>query len=179
MISDTVKSKNNHLHFVFTSSSEIRNFKCEIIINNIIYDKLLDGMLFPNNSQNKKSGLLPDIRNLWGSYFRCDTLNALKSIKVSTPIKTVRLRLLYDPIKPSTNLFTNNTILTKEFVSKNDFGEFTFNYALNDSIFFYQAFKNEKIKVKRNKIGIFHNKKWRFIPKVSENEKIFLSTEGL
>lgn len=177
MMADTVNNQKNILHFLFTSASEIRNFKCEIIINDTVYDKLLDRMLFPSNPQNKKLGLLQDIGNLWGSYFRCDTLNILKSIKVGTPIKTVQLRFLYDPIEPSTNLFTNNTILAKEFISKKDFGELKFNFTLTDSIFFYQPFKNEKLKVKRNKVGIFQNKKWRFIPKISNNKKIFLPTE--
>lgn len=169
----------NSISFNFTTSGRFNphDFKCEIVINDTIYDVIKNGILSTTGEKITDSYNNINPRNFWRTYFRCDSLNMLNSVRVNVPIKTIYFQFVFSPLQPTTDIFTNNIILTRVFNPKNNYCKIRFRAALADSLFFYRVFSNEKIKIKRKKIGVFirNRKKWETLMKVPDCTEVFMT----
>lgn len=156
-----------------SGGNKLSDYKCEIIINDTVYDVIKSGYLMSSGLNVSTANKQINLKNYWFGYIRCDSL---LTVKVNSIIRSLRLKFVLSPLEVNSTYFTNSVLETTPFLPKNGIGKFLVNINLSDSLFFYEVFSNKKVKVKRGKVSFFikNLNKWEQIPKVRGSEKIFI-----
>lgn len=160
-----MQSENYTLMFNFNSDLEIKNYKCAVFINDTLHTLNESSFLVPTKLSADEFRKEINIDKMLASYIRCDSLI---SVKINTPIKGIYLQLMKCPIKITSNYIIRYPLETEKcnLVSGNA-NVFLIHMSFKDSLFNYQVFKNEKLKVSRNGVYMMNtnNNSWWYIPK--------------
>jgi hypothetical protein len=103
---------------------------------------------------------------------RCDSLSL---IQINSPIRNVYFQIERHPIVVNST-FISLPLITEGYTPKRSICNLKIEASFKDSLFSYQSFNNERLKLKRDMIKIFSpfTKKWEGIPKVSASTNIFV-----
>ncbi len=149
----------------FDTDTNPKNYKCAVFIDDTLYSLKNNSILSSTDIPFPAFCKEINIDNIFFRYTRCDSLH---NFKIKNPVKKIFLKIVKVPYNINSNALLKEPLETEEY-SLNDLkvNEFTLNISFKDSLFNYQVFKNERIKVKRRGISIFNAKtdKWQYIPK--------------
>jgi hypothetical protein len=107
---------------------------------------------------------------------RCDTLS---NIFADFPINKIQVYFSRNPKEVRTTL-THPAVMTNTYLPDIQVGQkIQMRITVNDSLFYYRAFKNDILKVRKNRIKFYDNegkRKYRryIIPKVKDSTMIFM-----
>lgn len=166
----------NHLSFNVTTKGDfgVADYKCEIFINDTLF-RLTDHHLSSTGMDETMSYNEINISNPLIRYIRCDSLSDLW---VATPIHSIYLKFVQSPLRITSNAIALEPLQSNKFFPPISVGNnISIEVPLNDSLFFYKVFKNEKIKLRKNGVMLFNKilNQWQKISKVPDTANIFIN----
>lgn len=161
-----VKEFNNNnetLSVSLKGTASKSEYKCEIFINDTLYKLVNQHQLLTTGLTYQQAEKEVNVSDLYFRYVRADSLTELQLL---SEVKSIMLKIVKLPSSTSTAIYpyTINTLryVVKSIGSK----KIEMNIPINDSMFNYKIFSDEKIKIKQNAISIYNANinKWVRMP---------------
>lgn len=156
-----------NLSIIINGDYHSENYKYEIFANDTLYELNKSSILISTKLEYLTLNNNINIKNPFAKYIR----GRLVRLTLNPPITNLYLKIVKSPIIFSSTVLTLNPIITKQyFLKSKETNSLIMNVTFSDSLFNYKVFKNERVKIKKNKIGYFNSDldKWLFLRKASQ-----------
>lgn len=158
------------IKFKFDKGLDLKNYKCVIFINDTLYTFKQPDLIFSSGLSLKEFEKEVNVADLFFRYTRCDSL---LSLRVNSLIQSIKLKII--KFENNSDRVIRRPLQTEKYVSlvANLHTTLRVSVSFNDSLFNYNVFSNEIIKIRREGIFLFNENtnRWWYIPKLQDSQR--------